>query len=158
MPRRRSIPRRIRTIRDQKRGQERSVLEEAGLRARREIAKPRSIVRTVTAASQESARAEANQSMSFETALALQAAKQGDDTVLLPYQPTPSINPPRPRTLAAGYDKQTETLRIRFRDGPVYAYNEVTPREWAAFRRTVSPGRYINRVLNVKPYYQESWQ
>jgi hypothetical protein len=95
--------------------------------------------------------------MSYETALALQEAKLGDDSILLPYQPTPSINPPRPRTLAAGYDKDTKTLRIRFREGAIYAYNEVTPREWAALRRTVSPGRYINRVLNAKPYYRENW-
>lgn len=153
----RKIPRRIRTVRDQKRTQVRTVLEEAGLQARREIAKPKTITRTVMAASQESARAEANTAMSYETALAIQEAKLGDDTVLLPYQPTPSINPPRPRTLAAGYDKATETLRIRFRDGPVYAYNGVTEREWRNFRRVKSPGRFINRVLNQKDYYRESW-
>jgi hypothetical protein len=133
------------------------VLEQAGLRARREIKRPPTISHAVSAASQETARAEANREMSYETALALQEAKLGDDTILLPYQPTPSINPPRPRTLAAGYDKDTRTLRIRFREGAVYAYNEVTPREWAALRRTVSPGRYINRVLNAKPYYRENW-
>jgi hypothetical protein len=116
------------------------------------------VTRAVDAASQEPARAEANRRMTYDTALALQEAKLGDDTFLLPYQPTPSINPPRPRTMAAGYDRSTQTLRIRFRDGAVYAYNEVTPREWQNFKRVKSPGRFINRVLNQKEYYREAWE
>lgn len=154
------LPRQLRTVRDQRTAAQRTVLEEAGLAARKRISgRGRSpISRDVSAASQQPSRAEANRTMTFETALAIQAAKDGDDSVLLPYQPTPSINPPRPRTLAAGYDKATETLRIRFRDGPVYAYNEVSEREWRNFRRVKSPGRFINRVLNYKPYYQENWQ
>jgi hypothetical protein len=160
MPPRRSIPRQLRTSRDQRAALQRTALEEAGLGARKRIAgRGRSpISRDVSAASQEPARLEANQQMSFDTALALQAAKDGDDSVLLPYQPTPSINPPRPRTLAAGYDRDTQTLRIRFREGAVYAYNGVSQREWANFRRVKSPGRFVNRVLNHKDYYQESWQ
>lgn len=163
MPRK-PIPRRLRTVRDQTRSIEKAAaqtaLQAAGRAARREIVgRGRSpIARSVSAASQEPARAEAAHSMTFETALAIQAAKDGDDSVLLPYQPTPSINPPRPRTLAAGYDKTTETLRLRFRDGPVYAYNEVSQREWNNFKRVKSPGRYVNRVLNFKPYYRENWQ
>lgn len=147
--------RRIPTTQDQ-----RTALQAAGEDARVKIKRRgRSpISNAVSAASQEPARLEANSSMSFETALAIQAAKDGDDSVLLPYQPTPSINPPRPRTLAAGYDKTTQTLRIRFRDGAVYAYNEVSQREWNNFKRVKSPGRFVNRVLNNKPYYQENWQ
>src|SRR5574341_92880 len=34
----------------------------------------------------------------------IEMAVNGDDEALLPYQPTPTINPGRPRTLAAGYD------------------------------------------------------
>jgi hypothetical protein len=137
-----------------------TALQQAGQKAREEIAGrgQSPINKSVSAASQEPARAEANRSMTFETALALQAAKDGDDSDLLPYQPTPSINPPRPRTLAAGYDRDTATLRLRFRDGPVYAYNEVSPREWNNFKRVKSPGRFVNRVLNDKPYYRENWQ
>lgn len=121
------------------------------------VKRPR-VIRAADAASQEPARAATNRTLPYDTALAMQRAKLGDDTFLLPYQPTPSINPPRPRTVAAGYDKETQTLRIRFRDGPVYAYNEVSPREWANFKRVRSPGKYINRVLNHKPYYQENWE
>lgn len=104
-----------------------------------------------------SARARAQRNMSYETALAIQAAKEGDDTELLPYQPTPSINPPRPRTLAAGYDPDTQTMRVRFRDGDIYEYYNVTAREWRNFRRVKSPGRAINRVFNHKPYAPASW-
>lgn len=160
MPPKRRLPRQLRTVRDQRAAATRTVLEDAGLAARKRITgRGRTpISRDVSSASQQPARAEANRTMTFETALAIQAAKDGDDSVLLPYQPTPSINPPRPRTLAAGYDKDTETLRIRFRDGPVYAYNDVSQREWRNFRRVKSPGRYVNRILNHKPYYQENWQ
>lgn len=136
----------------------RTVLQREGRKAARAVKRPQTISSQVSAASQEPARAEANRRMTYETALAIQEAKLGDDTILLPYQPTPSINPPRPRTLAAGYDKSTETLRIRFRDGPVYAYNEVSQREWNNFKRVKSPGRFVNRVLNQKPYYRENWQ
>ena len=104
-----------------------------------------------------SARARAQRAMTYDTALAIQEAKAGDDTELLPYQPTPSINPSRPRTLAAGYDKETRVLRIRFREGQGYAYADVSPREAAAFKRVKSPGRYVNRVLNHKDYWPESF-
>lgn len=105
----------------------------------------------------QAARVKAARNMSYETALAIQAAKEGDDSELLPYQPTPSINPPRPRTLAAGYDRDTETMRVRFRDGTVYAYYEVSPTEWRNFRRVKSPGRAVNRTFNHKPYAREPW-
>lgn len=98
------------------------------------------------------------QAPSYETALAIEAAKQGDDTELLPYQPTPSINPPRPRTLAAGYDKDSRTLRIRFRDGPVYEYYNVSVQEWSNFCKVKSPGKWINRVANHHPYARVPWQ
>jgi hypothetical protein len=100
----------------------------------------------------EAAAAQANEDMSEATRAALEMAAEGDDTVLLSYQPTPSINPPRPRTLAAGYDRETGTMRVRFREGALYAYYEVTPQEWRNFRRVKSPGRAINRTFNFKPY------
>lgn len=86
---------------------------------------------------------------------ALERAHQGDDTLLLPYQPTKTTNPDRPRTIAAGYDKTTSTLRIRFRNGQVYGYYHVPQNVWRNFRRAKSPGRFINRVLNFYPYAPE---
>lgn len=91
------------------------------------------------------------------TALAIAAAKEGDDSMLLPYQPTPSINPPRPRTRAMGYDPKTETLRVRFRDGKGYEYYDVPPRVWRNIKRVKSPGRAINRTLNFYPYAEADW-
>lgn len=83
---------------------------------------------------------------------AREMAKAGNDVFLFPYQPTPSINPPRPRTLAAGYVRASQTLYVRFRNGQVYAYYRVPPNVWRNFRRVKSPGRFINRVLNRYPY------
>lgn len=105
----------------------------------------------------QAARVRSGRNMSYDTALAVQAAKEGDDSELLPYQPTPSINPPRPRTLAAGYDPDTETMRVRFRDGQVYAYYDVKQRQWQNFKRVKSPGRAINRTFNHHPYAKEPW-
>lgn len=84
--------------------------------------------------------------MPYDTAQAVQEALAGDDTDLLPYQPTPSSNRPRPRTLAAGYDSKTRTLRVRFRDGTPWEYYDVPPSVWQNFKRVKSPGKFINRT------------
>ncbi|GAA2321330.1 hypothetical protein GCM10010149_87930 [Nonomuraea roseoviolacea subsp. roseoviolacea] len=86
---------------------------------------------------------------------ALEMARQGNDVYLFDYQPTPSSNPPRPRTLAAGYHDSTRTLRVRFRNGQVYGYYRVPPNVWRQFKRQESIGRFINRVLNHYPYAPE---
>jgi hypothetical protein len=92
------------------------------------------------------------QSQDILTAQEIQMALIGNDRPLLPYQPTPTINPGRPRTLAAGYDERTQTLRIKFRDGEIYEYYQVPPSVWWKFQRAQSPGRYINTALNRYPY------
>lgn len=74
--------------------------------------------------------------------------------------PTATSNPLRPRTIAAGYDKDSQTLRIRFRPGAsaqspagaIYDYYGVTPNEWRDIRRVVSTGKFINRRLSGKDY------
>lgn len=70
--------------------------------------------------------------------------------------PTRTSNPERPRTLQAGYDKKagqsTGTLRVRFRDGSPWEYYEVEPEVWQRFKRSASPGKFINRVLNGYSY------
>ena len=98
------------------------------------------------------AQAEAERTMSQEEAAAILRARAGDDSDLFPYTPTPSINPPRPRTLGAGYSRDTQTLRVKFREGAVYEYYDVPPNVWRNFRRVKSPGRAINRVLNNYNY------
>lgn len=82
-------------------------------------------------------------------------AYAGEDTDLLPYRPTPTINPGRPRTLAAGYDDNGMALRVKFRDGAQYVYYNVPPSVWHRFQRASSPGRFINSTLNRYPYLRE---
>lgn len=85
----------------------------------------------------------------------LQEAQFGvNDRDLLPYQPTPTINPGRPRTLAAGYDENAMTMRVKFREGEIYEYYDVPPSVWWKFERAQSPGRFINSTLNNYPYHR----
>ena len=110
------------------------------------------VSRAVDYAHGRAAQAEAARLMSPEEASAIVRARAGDDTALFPYTPTPSINPPRPRTQAAGYSRDTQTLRVKFRDGAVYEYYDVPPNVWRNFQRVKSPGRAINRTLNNYTY------
>lgn len=97
-------------------------------------------------------RAQAQEAMTFELIQDVQEALDGNDRSLLPYQPTPTINPGRPRTLAAGYDETSMTLRVKFRDGEIYSYHQVPPSVWYRFQRAQSPGRFINSTVNRYPY------
>lgn len=74
--------------------------------------------------------------------------------VSLSVNPTKTSNPGRPRTLAAGYDGKTDTLTVVFREGAVYEYYGVTGVQWQRFKRSASPGKYINRVLPDKDYFR----
>ena len=65
--------------------------------------------------------------------------------------PTSTINPERPRTVAAGYDKENKKITVVFRDGTYYNYYQVDPNEWQAFKARVSKGRYIYNYLDSKP-------
>ena len=74
--------------------------------------------------------------------------------------PTKTINPPRPRTLEAGWERIRDPnhpaypgiLRVRFRDGTPWEYYNVPSSIWQRFKRVQSPGRFINRVLNNYEY------
>lgn len=56
------------------------------------------------------------------------------------------------RVAEAGYSSGTKTLYVRFVDGTPWNYFGVERNEWRNFRRSASPGRYINRVLNSHDY------
>jgi hypothetical protein len=84
------------------------------------------------------------------------ADTEGDDSFLLPYRPTPSSYPARPRTQAAGYNRKTKELRVQFRDGTRYVYHDVPPNVWKNFKRVASPGKAVNRVLNNYSYEKET--
>lgn len=86
----------------------------------------------------------------------LEMAYLGDDSLLLPIK-TNSSRPQRPRTLAAGYDKENHVLFVRFRDGAGYEYHDVTQSQWRTFRDNASPGKYINSELNHHLYFPADW-
>lgn len=65
--------------------------------------------------------------------------------------PTSTTNPERPRTVAAGYDKQRKCLTVVFRDGTYYNYYEVSALQWANFKRARSKGRFILTYLDSHP-------
>jgi len=93
------------------------------------------------------ARAKAAMTETHEHAIAMDALHDGDSSILMPYQPTPSINPPRPRTTAAGYDSKSKILTVEYRDGGTYEYYDVPANVWRNFKRVKSPGRLINRAI-----------
>jgi hypothetical protein len=70
----------------------------------------------------------------------------GNEAVSLTDIPTSSINPGRPRTVAAGYDPKTKTMTVVFRDGTFYNYYDVTPGEWLNFSASYSKGKpWLNK-------------
>lgn len=79
---------------------------------------------------------------------ALTSARDGDDSNLLFYSPTATTNPSRPRTLSAGYDPSTGTVRVRFRDGTPWSYYNVPVGVWKEFFAADSPGRFIRETLD----------
>lgn len=80
-----------------------------------------------------------------------------DEDIPLTYVPTNTTWPENGwdhrRTTEAGYNRATETLAVKFyTNGAVYHYYDVKPQTAIAFRRTESPGKFINRVLNAHDY------
>lgn len=65
--------------------------------------------------------------------------------------PTSTINPDRPRTIAAGYDNSRQCLTVVFRDGTYYNYYNVNNATWQNFKRARSKGRYILTYLDSHP-------
>lgn len=82
------------------------------------------------------------------------------DFIPLTYYPTKTSWPANGwdhrRTIAAGYDRTSGILRVKFwTDGSIYDYGTVAPvPPYVAyqFRTTQSPGRFINAVLETYGY------
>lgn len=88
---------------------------------------------------------------------AIQRSFRGDDRELLPFRPTNTSDPDRPRTRAAGWDPMSQELRIRFRNGSRYVYYGVPGYVWEEFKTSPSPGRYMNEaIVDVYEYEQET--
>lgn len=62
------------------------------------------------------------------------------------------------RVKEAAYDPENQRLYVRFMkprpEGTPWTYDGVAANEWRNFRRSQSPGRYVNRVLNTKDYHR----
>lgn len=62
------------------------------------------------------------------------------------------------RVNQAAYDAANQRLFVNFqRPTPgqdEYVYEGVSPNEFRNFRRSASPGKYVNRVLNQKNYHR----
>lgn len=94
-----------------------------------------------------------------ERAVANRFAKgdaQGDE-ILFTYDPTNTTWPgngwEHPRTSRAGYDNVNQVLAVQFySNGAVYHYYDVPASVARQFRRTNSPGKFINSVLNGYDY------
>ena len=80
-----------------------------------------------------------------------------DDRDLLPFRPTNTSNPSRPRTKAAGWDPISQELRIKFRNGSRYVYYGVPGYVWDEFKTSPSPGHYMNEaIVGFYEYEQET--
>lgn len=93
----------------------------------------------------------ARRAPSYEEAMFGRRRHRGDAAPLT-YVPTKTTNAQRPRTLAAGYDRATQTLTVVFRDGTTWNYYGVTYQMYTAFKASPSPGRYIRTRLDFKAY------
>jgi len=54
----------------------------------------------------------------------------------------------------ARYDSTRREIHVVFRDDTPWIYYDIPQNIWDNMRRSASPGKYINRVLNAFPYSQ----
>jgi KTSC domain len=55
----------------------------------------------------------------------------------------PTINPTRPRALTIGYNPNTNTLIVVFRDNTWWQYNNVPTHIWVGLKNSSSTGKYL---------------
>lgn len=66
-----------------------------------------------------------------------------------PWFPTPESS----RVSRARYDSKNQIMEVDWVDGGLqYVYMGVPPSVWANFKRAVSKGKFVNRVLNQYSY------
>lgn len=71
-------------------------------------------------------------------------------------RPGPWVAMNSSRLTEARYDRGLEQVHVRFREGAIYVYDGVPENIWRNFRRSASPGKFVNRVLNGFTYWQGS--
>lgn len=55
--------------------------------------------------------------------------------------------------ISAGYDDQSETLEIEFKNGTIYQYFNVGSATYEAFKQAPSKGEYFNAYIkNAMPF------
>lgn len=64
--------------------------------------------------------------------------------------PTSTTDPRRPRTLAAGWRKDTKTLTVVFRDGTSWNYYDIDGTLWRNFAGAISKGAFIYTYLDPR--------
>lgn len=69
------------------------------------------------------------------------------------FNPEPWVYFSSTRVSRAQYDPEHEILLVDWVDGGLpYMYHNVYANEWRNMKRVASLGKFINRVLNAKPY------
>jgi hypothetical protein len=70
------------------------------------------------------------------------------------YGPVRTSNPSNPRVSAMSYYKLAQVVTVYWGDGGApYNYYNITPALWSRWKKSASPGRFINRVLSgICPY------
>jgi len=65
------------------------------------------------------------------------------------------------RVVEAAYDPSSSRLYVRFvKPAPIgtpWTYEGVPPNVWRNFKRSQSPGKFVNRVLNDYNYHRGRW-
>jgi hypothetical protein len=80
------------------------------------------------------------------------AWQQGQAPARLTDLPTSSLSASRPRTVAAGYDKNRQLMTVMFRDGTLINYYDISPGDWENFHNSISKGRpWLNRGFPNSP-------
>lgn len=69
-------------------------------------------------------------------------------------RPTAWVAMDSSRVRDARYDPANEQIQVHFRDGTPWVYEGVPANVWRNLRRSASPGRFVNRVLNDYPYHR----
>lgn len=74
----------------------------------------------------------------------------GTQPAPITYSPTSTTDPNRPRTVAAGWDRDRKVMTVVFRDGTFYNYYGVSGLEWGNFKRAHSKGESIRKYFDGK--------
>ncbi len=53
------------------------------------------------------------------------------------------------------YDAEREVLKIHFRSGSIYSYQDVPLTEFEAFKTSFSKGQYLNNVIKAKYRFEK---